>query len=364
MARATHPTQGTTPPASSDARSLLRRRWRAQELDQRGTGTSRRIEDVATLDLGVPDTGTDGGAWALENRGAHVPRGGEVEHGLALAWTLRGAPHLYRRGDLAAVARATAPFSEADARSRVVSAARPLRDAGVPVLDALRTVALELRDIVTEPLPKGEVSTRLTRRLDAPFLRWCERCGATHVFELLFRIPALHAGLELVPGTSPPVLQPVPGWHHEPYAGPTGAEARPTVPDVDVVVAFRRLCPGAPAEPSSATALERAEQHDAPAGDLRLLGPFDPYLQLRDRELLIPDPRLRSATWPSLGRPGAVVLDGELVALWRPRATARSIEVRLLEPGPATSRLRARIEEEGERLAVHRGLAFGGIVEE
>jgi len=91
----------------------------AQELD-RGDGR----HDAAVLDLGVQDTGPDGAAWALAIRGAAVP----VED-LALAWTLRGAPHFYRRQEIAAVATATAPWSDADAAKRIFDAARPLKAA-------------------------------------------------------------------------------------------------------------------------------------------------------------------------------------------------------------------------------------------
>ena len=92
---------------------VLRFRVRAQEL-QRDDGGS----DEAVLDLGVQDTGPDGAAWALAVRGASVP----VED-LALAWTLRGAPHFYRRAEIAAVAAATAPWSDTDAAKRIFDAA-------------------------------------------------------------------------------------------------------------------------------------------------------------------------------------------------------------------------------------------------
>ena len=52
--------------------------------------------DVDLLDLGVQDTGTFGSAWALEVRGAR-PAGPDD---LLLAWTIRGAPHAYRRRDV------------------------------------------------------------------------------------------------------------------------------------------------------------------------------------------------------------------------------------------------------------------------
>ncbi len=62
-----------------------------------------------------------------------------------------------------------------------------------------------MRAIVTEPMVKGAVSTALTGRLGEAYLRYCRPCGATHCHEMTFRLGALRGGLELAPGTSPPV---------------------------------------------------------------------------------------------------------------------------------------------------------------
>ena len=56
------------------------------------------------------------------------------------------------------------------------------------------------------------MSTRLTAVLDEPYLRFCVPCDAIHTYEQPFRLAALRAGLELQPGTSPPVLRPIPGF--------------------------------------------------------------------------------------------------------------------------------------------------------
>ncbi len=181
---------------------VLRFRVRAQEL-HRDDGRS----DTAVLDLGVQDTGPDGAAWALAIRGASVP----VDD-LSLAWTLRGAPHFYRRKEIAAVAAAIAPWSDADAAKRIFDAARPLKAAGIPVQGALDVIAAEMRDIATKPIVKGEMSTQLTGRLDEPYLRECVPCQAVHAYEQPFRLAALRAGLELEPDTSPPVLRRIPRW--------------------------------------------------------------------------------------------------------------------------------------------------------
>src|SRR5690606_12829667 len=106
-------------------------RARAQQLD-REPGTRARLADTAVLDLGVQDTGADGGAWALAAGGLTVT--GRTRSALILLWTLRGAPHLYRRADLPQVLAAVAPFSSADAGKRIFDAARPLRAAGIDPL--------------------------------------------------------------------------------------------------------------------------------------------------------------------------------------------------------------------------------------
>ena len=140
----------------------MEHRIAAQQLDREPA--PRALTDAAIFDLGVQDTGRDGASWALVNRGVPVARPGDLEgcEDVALVWTLRAAPHYYRRSDLADVLVATSPLSEADAVKRVVGAGKPLKEAGVTTLDGLAEVATRLREVVTEPRSKGEVSTRLT----------------------------------------------------------------------------------------------------------------------------------------------------------------------------------------------------------
>jgi hypothetical protein len=362
---------------------LLHLRFRRHQLHL-APGSKRRAGTVDLLDIGVQDTGADGAAWALANRGAPPPADDELLH----AWTLRGAPHAYRRVDVADVVVATAPYSEADAAKRIFDASRPLKAAGIPVLDGLRHVAEVMRGIVAKPTVKGDVSGALTKWLEEPYLRWCNPCSATHAYEQPFRLAALQAGLELEPGTSPPVLRRIPGFRPKPYArSADDAAAR-----VDVVRGHLRFFPGAgPVHVAEfvdaprkvveahwpADAIERSTGSwvlDADVDDLgggtgadravRLLGSHDPYLQLRDRQLLVPDTAKHKAIWPTIGRPGAVVADGELLATWRPKTAKGSLTIRLSPLGRLTRADRAAVGAEAERLAAFRGVALAGVVDE
>ncbi len=72
-----------------------------------------------------------------------------------------------------------------------------------------------------------------------------------------------------------------------------------------------------------------------PEGDrLLLLGPHDPYLDSRDRGLLLPDPALQRLVWRTVGNPGAVLCGGRVIGLWtqKQQAGRLALTVRLWEP--------------------------------
>ena len=371
---------------------VLRFRVRRQQLDF-AWGSAPGTTDVPLLDYGVQDTGPDGAAWALAIRGL---QGAGPDDDLVFAWTLRGAPHAYRRRDVAAVAVATAPLSEADAAKRIFDASKPLKAAGIPALDALRVVADHLRAIASTPTSKGDASSRLTELVDDPYVRSCRPCATTHVYEMPFRLAALQAGLELEPGTSPPVLRRIPRMvppRFERLAGE--AEARFDVirnhlrfygaarvgdvagfldaPVKDVkahwptdAVEVSVLDDPADGRPQPRFVLngdlDEMRRSESPERTLRLVGPYDPYLQLRDRELLVADEARRKDLWRVLGRPGAVVVACEVAGTWRPRTSGRRLTVAVEPWVPLPARDRARLDEEAERLAAFRGVTLSGVV--
>lgn len=357
---------------------VLSFRVHRQQLD-RAAGT---LADTALLDMGAQDTGPDGALWALAVRGVDTAAVDPSE--LVTAWTLRGAPHVYRRADLPSVAAAVQPFSEADAAKRIYDASKPLQAAGISPLQALDTVAEQMRAIVTEPMVKGDVSTALTQRLDEPYLRFCRPCNATHAYEMPFRLGALRGGLELQPGTSPPVLQRVDGLA-PPSEGTSAVQARHDV----VRATLHLLGPITPQQvagyldapladvrarwPDDATPVEvDGVQHWVLEDDLdalvgadavadRLLGPYDLFMQGRDRDLLVPDPAHAKALWPVLGRPGAVLLGREVAGLWRPRKSGSKLTVSVDLWVRRTRAAERAVEAGAEALASFRGLRLAAV---
>jgi hypothetical protein len=372
-------------------------RIRAQQLDR--PADVRKVTDAAILDFGVQDTGRDGASWALANRGVPLPDAQALEASpdAALAWTLRGAPHFYRRDDMADVLVAVSPFSDKDAAKRIFDAAKPLKAAEIGILNGLTEVATQLRAVVTKPMVKGDVSTELTKRLSQPYVRWCVPCQAIHSWEQPFRLGALYAGLELEPGTSPPVMRRIPGWPRRrpgPAPDPSAAPAR-----LQPIRAYLRFLGPATANDVAAfvdSPVAEVKAHwpedavevsvdgrpgwllkdgDADSGGgkaglsevdelVRLLGGFDLFLQGRDRELIVPDKSKHKQLWPILGRPGAVLFGTEIAGTWRPRASGSAFTLRLSLWNKISKAVRARIEAEAERLASHRGLSLSGIEEE
>lgn len=337
--------------------------------------------DLAVLDFGVQDTPPGSAAQAMAVRlGSPVPsRDGD---GLTTTWSVRGAPHVHRVGDLHCLSRALWPCTDEDALARLDPSATAVRASGMRARDALRFVAEQLADIVTEPMRKGDVSTALTPRLPAAFTVDCRRCKATHIHETLFRCAVLHAGITFDPAERAVTFVPAPGWPGVPddtvgsahlgrdylrllgpatpkevagFLGTKPSELRAAWPDGLAEVDLD----GAPTWiPQEALDVLTAPP-DPPA--VRLLPPSDPLLQARDRDLLVGDREQRKALWPILGRPGALLVDGEVAGIWRARKKGRRLEV-TVEPFRRLGRSTRRgIDEEAALLAAVRG-AVGAAV--
>lgn len=103
-----------------------------------------------------------------------------------------------------------------------------------------------------------------------------------------------------------------------------------------------------------------SEQIDAlaapvPAEVVRLLSPFDPYLQARDRDLIVPDRAAQKVLWPILGRPGVVFVDGEVAGVWRPRSSGSKLVLTVEVFGGLSASTWSLIEDEAARVAAVRG---------
>lgn len=298
-------------------------------------------------------------------------------HRLALAWTLRGAPHVHRRSDLDRVARALWPLSEQDAAGRLNETGPSVARAGIPALEQFTIAVDAMRSVVTSPTAKGTASTAVTKRIPAVMWRDCRACKAQHISDSAMRAAAPAAGLEIEPGTAPPVLLPRRGAKLP--TGPDPAAVRALAVDY-----LRYLGPAGVGEVAGYLEARRADvQKVWPAGLaevsvdgraawlpadvvdsvaaapepelVRLLGPFDPYLQARDRDLIVPDRSAHKQLWPVLGRPGVLFVDGEVVGTWRTKAAGAKLTITVESFAPLPGSVWRQVDDEAARVAEARG---------
>jgi hypothetical protein len=293
-----------------------------------------------------------------------------------MVWSTRGAPHLHRRAELEFVARALWPLSDADARSRIASG--KIREGANLGIEAFRVTARAMRDVVTKPMAKGAVSGAVSARIPRELTYWCPPCKARHLSGALFQQIGLAAGAQLVPGAPGTTLAPIDDWSGVPAA------ARHTE---DLALTYLRLLgPATDTETAGFLGTTRAELrkvwpaclvevnvdgraawlpadrlddllHPPAPPELRLLPAGDPFLQARDRDLLVPDRARQSEVWKVLGNPGVVLVDGQVTGTWRAKLAGRKsldVTVTLFEPLPKPSR--RALADEANRLADVRGV--------
>jgi hypothetical protein len=360
---------------------VTRQQVLARRQEVHGLAARRpRPTDLAVLELGVQNTPPGALVAALSAR-LDVPLTPDADltggGALTLAWTLRGAPHLHRTADLPVVAAACWPRDDADAAARLGWQRKRLAEVDGAARWAYRTVADAVRAVLVAPMTKAALSRAVTERVPAELSPFCKPCGVHHVGEQLLRLAALPGGARLVPGSRPLLFEPIPGWPGPPTDDASGsrplqaayvrffapasdadltaflattraaaAADRPTG-TVEVEVEGRR---GAVAE-ADLNALREAEVRDV----VRLLPPSDPFLQGRDRELLVPEPQHRKQIWTSLGAPGVVVSGIEVIGVWRTTQRGGKLDVAVTRFRPFADSEWAVVALEAERLGVVRG---------
>ncbi|TWP49246.1 winged helix DNA-binding domain-containing protein [Lentzea tibetensis] len=334
---------------------VLAHRIHAHELDRRVTSAA----ELRVFDLGVQDNTAGSAALSLSAR-----LDDPDASGFTVTWTVRGAPHLHRPAELPALAKALWPWSDADALARM---SRPKVDTAV---DALRQTAKAMRAIVTKPMTKGEISTALTPKAPEQTVEWCRGCDTHHVSDPIFRLAALPAGLRIVTGEKTITFERIPKWPGVPaktgdfgdlvekylrlhgpagpsevasYFGTTAKEVKTNWPALrEVTVEGRK-----------AWLPEDVEISDEKPNFVRLLPPTDPYLQARDRDLLLPDKGQQKDVFRVLGRRGGVLVDGEIVGSWQARTSGKRLDVTVT---PYRKLNLKKLEPEAERAAQAKGL--------
>jgi hypothetical protein len=338
-------------------------------------GLLRDSEEPAVLDIGLQDTQAGSAQLALAARTTGPVSLDRYE----LAWTLRGAPHHHRPGELRRLAGELWPWSDADAQARLMWPKSRTVTGGLTAMETYRLVAASMRKVVTKPMTKGAASTEVTKLVPAEQTRACPGCKSTHIYEQPFRLGALPAGLRLRAGETGLLLEPLP------KRGPIPTKS--TNPHGLVHRYLRFLGPATPAEVAKWLDTSTTNVREIWPDDLaevfvdgrrawlpkenvdelldcdrvelvRLLPAMDPFLQARDRDLLVPDKAEQKALWTILGNPGALLVDGQIGGMWRSRLVGRKkLEVTVtsfdLDVDPST---RDGVQAEAERIADVRGV--------
>ena len=329
---------------------------------------SARPGDLPVLDLGLQEYTPGSVQVALTARTGAEP----ADDRLLTVWAARGAPHLHRRADLPVLVRQLWPVSDADATARIRSGQIP---EGMRLgIEAFRVTAAAFREVVRAPMPRGEVSTEVSRRVPPSLTYDCRSCRARHIAGNVWQHAGLAGGVEVQSRGRDAMLGPIADAPPQ----PTGNEG---IGDL-IATCLRLLGPATPLEVGkylgSSTAAMKAvwpaddlaevtvdgrrtwlpsgsvadlRSAERPSG-VRFLPPMDPLLQSRDRDLLIPGRDRQKEVWRILGNPGALLVDGEIAGVWRAKTSGRTrVDLTVTAFVPLSAGDRKRVEEESAEVA-------------
>ena len=279
----------------------------------------------------------------------------------------RGAPYVVPRADARVFTAALVPEDPGEIKALVGPVnAKEARDEGFEVNDALEIVVAAAREsLAGGPLGRDDFHQALRERVPKGLLPWCANCRSHHVrpgfwrtlgpLEVTYmperatfalakppRMAIAKARAELVRRFlrvfGPATPQQLAAW-----AQTSAAHAKALFAAVsDELEETGR---------GFVLAEDVARLASPPAANgVRLLGGYDPWITQPDRDALVSDTALRKRMFRSIGRPGAVLVDGRLAGLWKGRKQGRRLDVSVEWLGPE-----ADIAEEAAAMAALRG---------
>jgi hypothetical protein len=307
------------------------------------------------------------------------------DRSLVHLWSLRGAPQLVPSGDLAVFTTGAMPVDRASFDVFLGGWARAISAAGLDPGRLHRRMVVAARSLLdVRTIDVNDLRELLLRRFRS-LSRIKRPAGAHHDMpEPLYRLLGVAAAVCIVEGRgTDAVLARTDRWLRAPPATDDAAARAelvrrflrcygPSKPQrfaewttrspADARAAFDLIADelaevelGGKQRGWVLAADQRALESPPTPSGIRLLPVQDPYLQQRDRATVVPDERARKVVWQPVRGPGAVLADGEIVAVWRVRGAGSAVELTVQPFRPLDRTTRSEIEEEAGRLAAARG---------
>jgi len=88
---------------------------------------------------------------------------------------------------------------------------------------------------------------------------------------------------------------------------------------------------------------------------VHLLPARDPFLDQRDREIIIPEKKLHSKVWKVLANPGALLVDGEVEGTWRVQKKGKTLNFGFETFHKPSHAIKSEIDLQCERITMLRG---------
>ncbi|GGO94237.1 winged helix DNA-binding domain-containing protein [Wenjunlia tyrosinilytica] len=311
----------------------------------------------------------------------------EEDKTLLQSWTVRQSPYFVPTADLPVFTTPMLPEDEESWRVAVQGFVPMLDGMKRSVTEVVRMTAEALEDALDgEVLTKREMGVALGERLPEEFSGWFEPDTFSSFTAVLVRPIALTGLFVIAPreGREASFVRTDQWLGKKPPKAPADRARKefvrrylraygPSTPEHLAEWGGTSQTVAAKAWKAAADELEEvrydgrqawihrddAELLKSPpeAKGLRVLPPYDPWLQLRDRATAVADTKLHKQVWKHTGNPGMILRDGEPAALWRAQKKGRKLRL-AVEPVHALRKAdREAIEAHGARMAPLRGCA-------